>query len=82
MIDLLRVRLEGFNQGRILREMIPDNEIALIAALRKIKEEWRREERPPNTTWLYDQYASLADAGVFLRLDERLKNRIRQDTIA
>jgi hypothetical protein len=45
-IDLIRSRLSGFNQGRILSDLFPSglrDSVAFINELRKIREEWDSE---------------------------------------
>ncbi|MBV9925568.1 MAG: FAD-dependent oxidoreductase [Acidobacteria bacterium] len=82
LIDLLRARIESFNQGRILRDLIDSDDVALVSALRRIKKQWGDESRGKNSTWLYDQYSKLYQEGLVSKLRDRLKNRLRRDTEA
>src|SRR5207248_3219565 len=85
LIDLLRTRIEGFNQGRIIEDLISNEDLRhaeLTRRLRKIADEWKRlsvkqrEERG----WLFGQYVQLKEAGLLDNLRARLRCRLRRDT--
>jgi hypothetical protein len=82
LIDLLRARIESFNQGRILRDLIDSGDTQLISELQRIKRQWGEESREKNSTWLYDQYNNLYTNGLVNKLRDRLKSRLRLDTEA
>jgi hypothetical protein len=82
LIDLLRARIESFNQGRILRELIDRSDAQLISELKRIKAEWGQETRGKKSHWLFDEYNKLFDAGLVTNLRNRLKARLRKDTEA
>jgi hypothetical protein len=85
LIDLLRSRIEGFNQGRIIEDLITDEFLRhadLTARLRKIADDWKhlsaecREQRG----WLFNLYMDLKNDGLLGSLRDRLKCRLRRDT--
>jgi hypothetical protein len=80
LIDLLRAKIESYNQGRILRELIDPTDTRLITELRRIKREWKEVAQGQNSAWLFDQYSRLYSAGLVTKLRQRLKDRVRQDT--
>lgn len=82
LIDLLRVRIQSFHQGRILHELIPAEDDSLISGLRKIAEDWGKSDRPEGDDWLYRQYTRLQKRGLLKRLKDSLKPRLRTDTEA
>src|SRR5262249_12060207 len=63
LIDLLRLCINDFNQGRILDELFfPDD--PMIERLREIIAEWdsftaEEREEPEKKTWLFDKYDEL-----------------------
>jgi hypothetical protein len=62
LIDLLRCRIKGFNQGWLLDELIPSDDSVLIDSLKRIATKWK--DFGPNTRrrqkrWLFDRYLSL-----------------------
>jgi hypothetical protein len=86
LIDLLRVCVDDFNQGRILDELIvPDD--PLVVRLQGVIQEWHAlppefRERPEFKRWLFDKYEAMSNEGLFDRLRERLDKRRRKDTTA
>ena len=66
LIDLLRTRIEGFNQGRIIEDLIPPEEstrTTLTTMLRQIADDWRRlgDDDRDARNWLFDRYVKLND---------------------
>jgi hypothetical protein len=83
LIDLLRTRIQSFNQGRIIGEMITSSkEASLLSALRGIDEEWRDRNPSGDDTWLFDQYTGLDEQKLLDPLKKRLTARLRKDTEA
>jgi hypothetical protein len=86
LIDLLRVCVNDFNQGRILEELFgPDDPI--IGKLRAIILEWRDlpahfRDRPEFKGWLFDKYEGMSKDGLLNGLEDRLDERRRKDTVA
>jgi hypothetical protein len=85
LIDLLRTRIEGFNQGRIIEDLIPPEEFTratLTPVLRQIADDWRhlsvadRDAR----NWLFDRYVKLNNDGLLENLRKNLEARLRTDT--
>jgi hypothetical protein len=88
LIDLLRTRIQSFNQGRIIEDMITSSKETrteartkeeLLSALRKIAEQWEKRGASVDDTWLFDQYTDLDEKFIDLLMN-RLKGRLRKDT--
>lgn len=85
LIDLLRVCVNDFNQGRILDELFKPDE-PLVPKLRHIITDWKNLtadelKRPETKTWLFDRYERLSKDGMFDELNVLLKKRQRVDTV-
>jgi hypothetical protein len=81
----LRTRIEGFNQGRIIEDLISSEDLRhaeLTRSLRRIASDWKhlnaksREQRG----WRFDRYMELRKDGLLDNLRARLKCRLRRDT--
>lgn len=91
LIDVLRAKIENFNQGKIIYEIfefdngdpkIQSKNVRLKNALQKIAAEWNKNknERGMPLGWLHERYDSLYEKGLLKLVDERLSKRIRPDT--
>jgi hypothetical protein len=75
LVDLLRCRIKGFNQGWLLDELVSSDDSILIEALKRITKDWKelgRNARRRQRSWLFDRFLSLA--GPDLRLIDALNN--------
>lgn len=80
LIDLIRTKISGYNQGRLVEELF-GGEAKLLNALRRIRDKWDSKGKSTNSqTWLYDQYNKLLADGSLAELQKRLSNRLRLDT--
>lgn len=85
LIDLLRVCISDFNQGRILEDLFK-SDAALVDDLRDIKNTWdeivsKGKANTIQSDWLFLRYESLRQSGALRNLLEKLThNRQRQDT--
>jgi len=86
LIDLLRVCINDFNQGRILEELFP-NDDPLIGKLRTIIQEWRgfsaeETKKSDKKDWLFKKYEELLSDGSLDKLRSLLDgDRLRKDTV-
>lgn len=84
LTDLIRIKLRGYNQGRVINELVGDD-ATLLNALRRLRKDWfrvRGSKFPPGNSWLYDRYTSLMEKGSFARMREKIRMRLRSDTDA
>jgi hypothetical protein len=81
LIDLLRIRVEKFNQDRIISELLGSSDVKLLSRLRDVHSGWAKE-RAPKSTWLYDRYEELYKEGLLTSVIDKLKSRLRKDTSA
>lgn len=82
LIDLLRARLQSFNQGQIIEELVGVKDEKLLSELRTIAEQWGKADHPETDTWLYDAYARLYEAGTLKPVERKVLTRLRKDTSA
>lgn len=80
LIDALRIRLNGFNQGRIIRELFDRRDGEEVNELRAIVSEYDKKKFSLDKKWLFDQYSSMEDRGFFKSLDEKIDKILRTDT--
>ncbi len=80
LIDLIRTKINGYNQGRLLHEFF-DGEATLLRGLRTIREKWERNAPGvEKKTWLYDQFNDLHRDGLLKNLLTKIELRKRDDT--
>ena len=88
LIDLLRSRINGFNQGRILDELVRlPRDKSLVECLGVIGDTWRnrkKDDREFRKGWLFECYRQLLSdkAGDMQRVLNEVKKRLRPDTAA
>lgn len=85
LIDLLRVCINDFNQGRILEELFkPDDPV--IPNLQDIIKEWTgysggERKRQDGKAWLFNKYEAMSAAGLLGALENLLFDRRRHDSV-
>jgi hypothetical protein len=85
LIDLLRCRIKGFNQGWILSELIQMDASILVESLRRIAIDWNDlgvKFRIGRERWLFERFNSLNQIKLLSGLKERVEERLRGDTTA
>jgi hypothetical protein len=90
LIDLARARIEMFNQGRLIEELVRPNESELIIALRRIQTDWKELCRAGETIapgWLCNQFELLPGVptgegakDLLEAVRDQLEKRLRGDT--
>ncbi|MGC2236394.1 MAG: FAD-dependent oxidoreductase [Pyrinomonadaceae bacterium] len=92
LIDVLRAKIENFNQSRIIYEIFEfDNDDSRIRKtnarlkkeLQKIAAKWNLNKKagiPMSANWLHEKYDSLYEQNLLKSVDERLSQRLRPDT--
>ena len=78
LIDLLRACIDGFHQGRLLRELLPPSDRQLYQKIRSLVSKWKKTR--PEPPWLFDEFTKLNEQGLFdgLRQTPRTAPKRRQ----
>ncbi len=83
LIDALRVRIENFNQGKIINEVFAvANRDQIEEKLSTIRSDWTAEKLKgnPDPKWLYERFRTLNSDKFLDEVKQNLRKRLRADT--